>query len=208
MHIASAQDSTFKELGLNATPFINQYLDFGSGNGEFSSPYMITYEQKFGKLGSRIGLGIISRNKNDKPTNDNLTEPEFHTNTLSLDARLGAVLYKNLSNRWDLKYGLDGTISLDNNKNWTVVKNVFGQEVTNTNSIMDWQSGLAPFVFVQFHVTKHFSLATELIGTATYGERVTKVQSSEFPEFDTRQESTSINFNIAPPTALYFIFRF
>lgn len=203
-----AQDSTFKELGLNATPFVNQYLDFGSGNGEFSSPYMITYEQKFGKLGGRIGLGLVSKNTSDKPTNDEPSEPTFNQNNTSLDARLGAVLYMNLSNRWSLKYGIDALIELDRNKNWTVVRNLFGQEVTNTNSVNQWNSGIAPFVFVQFHITKQFSLATELLGNATYGEKITKTESSEFPDFNTRQETTEFKFNIAPPTALYFIFRF
>ncbi len=203
-----AQDSTFVELGINATPFVNQYLDFGSGDGEFSSPYMITYERKFGKLGSRVGLGVIANNSNDKPINGKPTEPEFHRSAMQLDARLGAVLYKSLSNRWNLKYGMDAVVTVNNNKNWTVVRNVFGELVINTNSINEWQGGLAPFLFVQFHITKHFSIATELIGRATYGEIVTKVHSSEFPEFATRQESTTMNFNIAAPTALYLIFRF
>lgn len=205
--IASAQDSTFVEMGINATPFVNQYLDFGSGNGEFSSPYMITYEQKFGRLGSRVGLGIVANNRNDMPINGKPTEPEFHESSNKLDARWGAVLYKHLSKHWDLKYGIDAVFTLDKDKNWTVVKNVFGEEVTNTNSLITWQGGLAPFLFVQFHFTDHFSIATELIGRATYGEIVTKVHSSEFPEFATRQESRTMNFNIAPPIALYFIFR-
>jgi hypothetical protein len=204
----SAQDTTFKELGLNATPFVNQYLDFGSGNGEFSSPYMITYEQRFGKLGSRIGFGVFANQTAEKPVNGKETDPEFRISTLQLDARWGAVMYKKLSRRWDLKYGLDATVSIDNSKNWTEVLNLFGDVVTNTNSVDEWSAGFSPFVFAQFHISDHFSLGTELVGIAAYGETITKVQSSEFPQFDTRQENTFNRFSIQPPTALFFIFRF
>ncbi len=203
-----AQDSTFKEIGLNATPFVNQYLDFGSGNGEFSSPYMITYEQRFGKLGSRVGFGLVSDQSAQKPVNGKETDPEFRESSFQMDARLGVVLYKKLSRRWDLKYGVDAIVNINNSKNWTEVVNFFGDVVTNTNSTQEWNTGFSPFVFAQFHISDHFSLGTELIGVATYGETVTKVQSSEFPQFDTRQENTANHFSIRPPTALFFIFRF
>lgn len=205
--VLNAQDSTFKEIGLNATPFVNQYLDFGSGNGEFSSPYMITYEQRFGRLGSRVGVGLVGNNNMDKPVNGVPTEPVFHQNDLSFDARWGVLMYKEISKKWNLKYGLDAIVSIDNNKNWTEVKNVFGDLVTNTNSQVIYETGLSPFVFVQFQISDHFSIGTELVGRAARFENITKVQSSEFPQFDSRQESTGTSFSIAPPTALYFIFR-
>lgn len=205
---ASAQDTTFHEIGLNATPFVNQYLNLGAGSNFVSSPYMVTYEHRFGCIGGRFGIGATATKSTDNPVNDKPTEPALHNNTSTLNLRLGAVLYKDLSKRWSLKYGVDGVFSRGSSKSWTVVSDLFGQEIKSTTSNMNWRVGAAPFIFAQWHVTDHFSLGTEILATLTFGEDVDKVTNTAFPEFDTSQKSSSVNFSIDPPTALFFIFRF
>ncbi|MBL0315408.1 MAG: hypothetical protein IPP69_06335 [Flavobacteriales bacterium] len=203
-----AQDTTFNEIGLNATPFANQYLNLGAGDNFVSSPYMITYEHRFGFLGGRFGVGATATRSTDNPVNDNPTEPALHFNSSSMNFRLGAVLYKDLSRKWSLKYGLDAVFAQEATKSWTVVNDLFGQEIISTTSSNNWNAGCSPFFFVQCHVTEHFSLGTEIIATLTYGADTDKITNTAFPEFDTSQKSTSVNFNIEPPTALFFLFRF
>jgi hypothetical protein len=202
-----SRDSSFFEIGLNATAFVNQYLDFGSGNGEFSSPFILTLERRFGKAGIRMGLAADGARDKQEPENGQPTSPVFNIAELQLNARAGVVLYQNLSPRWDLKYGCDIAFGYDNRKNWTEVTNFFGQIVKNTNTDLVWNLGLNPYLFAQFHLNEKFSLGTELIMNLSYTQSVEKIQSSEFPQFDVRQESNGMRYSINPPIALFFIFR-
>ncbi|MBX7050720.1 MAG: hypothetical protein K1X54_01650 [Flavobacteriales bacterium] len=205
---AIAQDTTFHEIGLNATPFVNQYLNLGAGTNFVASPYMLTYEYRFGCMGGRFGIGATATKNTTNPVNDKPTEPALHSTSNTMNLRLGVVLYKDLSKRWSLKYGVDGVFSQSATKNWTVVSDLFGQEITSTTSNKNWRAGGAPFIFAQWHITDHFSLGTEVMAVVTVGNDVTKVTNTAFPEFDTSQKSSSVNFTIDPPTALFFIFRF
>lgn len=195
------------EIGLNATAFINQYLDFGSGNGELTSPYVLTLEKRFGKFGIRAGFGVDGNRDKEDPPNGEPTAPTLNIHELQLNARTGLVLYQPLSPRWDLKYGCDAAFGYDQNKNWTEITNFFGERVVNTNSDLEWSLGLNPFVFAQFHLSDKFSLATELLLDISYRQVVEKTQSSEFPEFDVRQQTTGLRYGLNPPIALFFIFR-
>ena len=203
-----AQDTTFKEIGLNATPFANQYFNLGAGDNFISSPYMLTYEQRFGMYGGRFGVGATASRSTDNPVNDKPTEPSLHFSSSSMNLRLGVVRYKDLSKRWSLKYGVDAVFAQEATKSWTIVSDLFGQEIISTTSSNNWNAGCSPFFFAQWHVTEHFSLGTEILATLTYGSNTDKVINTAFPEFDTSQKSTAINFNIEPPTALFFLFRF
>jgi hypothetical protein len=200
-------DSARMELGLNATAFVNQYLDLGSGNGEFSSPYIFTFEHRPGKYGYRIGIGLDGDHNNNSPENDDPNVPDLHTASTILNTRAGLVCYKNLSRRWDLKYGCDIIYGFDRNKSWTEVVNLFGTKVTTTNSTVSWNAGIEPYLFAQFHLTNHFSVGTELLFVTDYKHTMIRSESTEFSQFNTHQESTSIRYHINPPLALFFIFR-
>lgn len=204
----SATDSSFSEIGLNATAFVNQYLDFGSGNGEFVSPYIITYERRFGKMGVRIGLGMDGDRSEAKPENGDPNQPSLFTSSFESNVRTGVVFYKNISRRWDLKYGADVIFGMNKNKSWTEVNNLFGEPVKNTTTFRSAQIGLTPFVFIQFHLSEKFSLGTEMLFNVIGSEDVTKQESTEFPEFNSRQETTRLSYNTTPPIALFFIFRY
>jgi hypothetical protein len=197
----------FTELGLNATAFVNQYLDFGDDINELTSPYILTYERRLGKYGFRAGIGIDGKRDIEEPENGLSTAPTLNITEVNLNLRSGWVNYISLSRRWDLKWGTDLTFGYNNNKNWTEVTNLFGDRVTSTNSDLTWDVGVNPFIFAQFHLSERFSLATELLLDISYRQSVTKTQSTEFPEFDVRQESSGIRYIINPPIALFFIFR-
>ena len=200
-------DSTFREVGLNATPFVNQYLDLGSGDGESSSPYMITLEQRFKKKGARAGFGVATSNSTVHP-DDDFTEPEFSSHSLALDVRCGWVLYKELSKRWSLKYGVDAIFSYDGSNNTTTSPpDLFGNRATVKLKSITAQPGISPFLFAQFHITPHFSIGTELLARAAYFEIKHSEENSQFPEFSDSEKTTGTTFSIQAPTALFFIFR-
>jgi hypothetical protein len=200
-------DSCFFEIGLNATAFVNQYLNFGNDTGILSSPYMLTLEKRMGGFGIRGGFGMDGLRDQQDPPNGSPTSPDLNISRLSLNVRSGLVFYQPLSNRWDLKYGCDIAYAYNSDKNWTEVTNFFGEKVRNTNHDLEWSLGLNPFIFAQFHLSRKFSLATELLLDISYRQLVEKTESTEFPEFDTRQETIGFRYQLKPPVALFFIFR-
>lgn len=206
--LGKSQDTTFHEIGFNATPFMNQYLNLGAGSTFVSSPYIITYERRFGRFGARFGAGATISQSQENPVNDKPTEPTFHFNNTSLDLRLGCVLYKSLSKRWSLKYGMDLTYGNASSKNWTEVNDLFGGVIKTTNEDLSWNTGISPFIFAQWHITEHFSIGTELTASLKSSFTELKTTNSQFSDFDTTQKSSSTSFTIHPPTALFFIFRF
>lgn len=212
IHIPAAgqKDSVnikFTELGFNATAFVNQYLDFGDDSGELTSPYILTFEKRLGRFGFRTGIGIDGNRDKEEPENGLNTSPTLNIAEIQLNLRAGWVNYINLSRRWDLKWGADLAFGYDDSRNWTEVTNFFGEHVKNTNTQLTWNFGINPFVFAQFHLADRFSLGTEVLLDLSYRESVVKTQSTEFPEFDVRQESSGIRYVIKPPVALFFIFR-
>jgi len=202
----SQEPVRFKEIGLNATPFVRQFLNFSQSETEFS-PYMLTYEQRFSKVGFRGGVGINSVNNYQAADVDN-NIPEITSNALKADFRAGVVFYKDLSEKWGLKYGLDMIYAGAGEQTKTKTFDFFGTEVVNTVSDKSHEVGLSPFLFVQYRFNAHFSLGTEILGRATYLSEAQKEESSQFPEFATTNENTGTRFNISAPTSLFFIFRF
>ncbi len=205
---SAAQDTTaFNEIGLNATPFINQYPDFGDDDDELLSPFVLTYEHRFGTFGGRIGIGLVSSTDLQQADDDN-TEPSIKVTSNIMAIRCGAVLYKDLSKRFSFKYGSDVFFIYGLDKSVTTIATLFGNEQKATVSTLSYEVGLSPFFFLQYHVTPQFSLGTELLGRMSYLETVQKEQDSQFPAFDDVQRTKGTRFSIEPPTALFFILRF
>lgn len=204
---AKGQDSTFWEIGLNATPFVRQYFGFGDSSDDIISPYMITAERKFNTWGLRAGLGLQSTANLQEADDDNTT-PEINTTDLSLDFRAGWVMYRPISKKFSLKYGADLYFNYQTNKSVTTVIGLFGDKQETTISSLGWESGVSPFVFLQWHITPQFSLGTEVLARFGYGQSVDKEQNSAFPEFDDITRTRLLNARIAAPTSLFFILRF
>ncbi len=203
-----AQDTlNFTEIGLNATPFVHQYLSFGNNDTPLSSPYILTGEKRCGRFGGRVGIGLISANDLEKADDDN-TRPAIKTNELTLAIRAGIVAYKNLSRRFSLKYGSDLFFQYDMTRSVTSTTGLFGETQKVTISDYTYETGFSPFLFLQFHVTPQFSLGTEALGRLSVLSTVSKEENSQFPDFNDRQESIGTRFAISAPTSLFLILRF
>ncbi|MFM9984229.1 MAG: hypothetical protein ACKVOK_03305 [Flavobacteriales bacterium] len=205
---AKAQESnSFFEIGLNATPFVSQYLDFNSDDNDIISPYMLTAERRLDRIGFRLGLGVVSTNRLEQPDDDN-TEPKIRFKSTVLAARGGLVLYKDISKRFSLKYGADLYFMRDGNVSETTTVGFFGNEEVSTVTSAFNEYGLSPFLFLQLHVTPNFSLGTELLAKFSYSEGVEKEENTQFPEFNDEQKTKTGGFRIDAPTSLFFILRF
>lgn len=205
---SKAQESTsFYEIGLNATPFVSQYLDFNSDDNDLVSPYILTAEKRVNRFGLRAGLGIISTNRLLQPDDDS-TEPKVHFRSLTLAGRVGLVLYKDVSKRFSLKYGFDGYFMRDSEVRETTTIGFFGEEQTTKITAATNEVGLSPFLFLQLHITPNFSMGTELLGKLSYAEGIEKEENSQFPEFNDEQKTKTGGFRIDAPTSLFFILRF
>jgi hypothetical protein len=206
--LSKAQDTArFVEIGLNATPFVRQYLNFGADSILDINPYVLTAEQKRGKYGIRVGLGLLSANDLELANEDN-TEPAFKTNELTLALRAGLVAYKNLSKRFSLKYGTDLYFQYNLTRSETSTTGLFDDVQTVVISSFTYETGLSPFLFVQYHITPQFSIGTEALGKIGFVSSVSKVENSQFPDFNDRDESIGTRFGLSAPTALFLILRF
>lgn len=205
--VKAQESNSFYEIGLNATPFVSQYLDFNSDNNDLISPYILTAEKRLNKIGFRLGLGVVTTNRLEQPDDDN-TEPKVRFKSTVLAARGGLVLYKDISKRFSLKYGSDLYYMRNSDISETTTIGFFGnEEVARVTSSVN-EFGLSPFLFLQLHVTPNFSLGTELLGKLSYSEGIEKEENSQFPEFDDEQKTKTGGFRIDAPTSLFFILRF
>ncbi len=204
--MSGQSDSAFHEIGVNATYFIQQFSP-GTFNNNFISPYMLTYEHRFGSLGVRAGLGYTARTRLDLPDDSN-GQTTFQQDSAQILGRVGLVFYQNPHKRWSVKYGVDGTIGRMSNRSITTLKDLFGNDVTTKIGDRANQIGLSPFLMIQFHLNKHFSFATELLFNGVFTRNVHFESNSQFPDFDVTRTSFNTSFNITPPANLYFIYRF
>ncbi len=205
MLVSAQKDSTFFEIGMNVVPVIKNIQNTES---KFvTSPYLLTLEKSFGKVGLRVGAGYDSDSRTElaDPSNGNTN---FDNDTSSMDLRFGIVLYKNFNEKWSLKYGVDALISNQSRSSNTFFIDQTGNENETLTSLDSKGFGISPFLFAQYHVSKNFSLGTE-IGFKYIGyTSVEKDENSEFPEFNTETNRESTVLSIVPPTSLFLIVRF
>jgi hypothetical protein len=204
--IQGQSDSSFHEIGLNATYFIEQFSP-GSFRNNLISPYMLTYERRFGSLGIRAGLGYNARTRLDLPDDSN-GQTTFQLDSLQAFSRVGLVFYKNPHKRWSVKYGIDATFGRISRRSITTLKDLFGNDVTTKIGDRANQAGLSPFLMIQFHMNSHFSFATEILLNGILIRNVHFESNDQFPDFDVNRVSLNTSFTITPPANLYFIYRF
>ena len=203
----NAQDTAYSELGLNATAFVNQYLDFGNDDDDFMSPFVLTYDQFFGGFGARIGLGLFTSSANQVPDDDN-GNTSLRVTTANFNGRLGAWKQKNLGEKWTIRGGIDLVYQHQMDASKTISTDFFGQEVTTEVETNTRMTGAGPFVFVQFHLSPTVSLGTEMTAYFLTGKEKFTSTNSQFPEFDDEDVSELYQFDLGAPTALFFSVRF
>lgn len=198
------KDSAFFEIGMNVASVIHS---FGDEDNRFElSPYFLTLEKSFGKVGLRSGFGMYNSQSEQlaSPSNGNTN---FNIDTASVDVRLGLVFYKNLNEKWSLKYGLDGVISNQSSSRNTSFTNTDGQESEIVSSRTFSGVGVAPFLMAQYHFSKNISIGTEIGFRWLNGTTVDESVNDQFPEFNENLETTQTTLSLLAPTALFLVVR-
>lgn len=147
-------DSSFFELGINSLSLLNR------NQNNLNGPFMLTLEKGGAKVGFRAGIGYSSLLSTEKPSISN-GNTEFQRDTTQLNLRFGLVLYKNFTQKFSLKYGLDTRISNTQQSGNTTFIDSQGDEINTTNQYRSGLFGVSPFVYLQYHITKNFSIGTE-----------------------------------------------
>ena len=125
------------QIGIDATGFLSQFLNFG-GSSSNRSPYYFTYRKLGENKNTRIGLGadLDIQLSNERSSN-------------SIDFRAGNEKFNDFGKRWRALYGWDFKLGLD--------------LITNANSgnVANLRLGTGPFVGLQFRLNERISFATE-----------------------------------------------
>jgi hypothetical protein len=153
------------EVGLDATAFIKNILDFDDASGPAYTPtYYITYRRYIGRgaLRAGIGGGFSSGDREEAAEQtgsaDNMTEAKYETR--QLEARLGYEFYTPLARRWQLYYGADARVARGHSRSEELsVSGVTETERTFESHLSSY--GVAPLLGVRFRLTNRISLRTE-----------------------------------------------
>lgn len=202
----SQKDSSYLELGLNVFPLIKTIQ---SGSSDLMiNPYAFTAEYVVkSKFGVRAGVGFSSNSTEELPslTNGNNT---FINDTSSMDLRFGLFLNKKMGEKWTIKYGVDAVIENRSGSENTIFTDASNQR-NETLVAREYSGfGVAPFLFAQYHLSKSFSVGTELSFRFINGSASRKTENTQFPDFNTELKEESTSNTILWPTALFLNIRF
>jgi len=205
------------ELGIDATPFIKNILQFSEfGGSSYATIYSITYRRYIKRGALRVGLGGgFSRNESESfqtftGTAGDTSVDDFRAH--QVDARIGYEFYTNLARRWQIYYGADARLSTAENR--AVSRFVDGTtetERTQTSSYTYY--GVAPVLGVRFRLTPRISLRTEasfsiLRSTSESESRVRTTDPSAPPLADqvSLRKSEGFVTSFQQPLALFINF--
>jgi hypothetical protein len=206
LNVASAQrDSSYVEVGINAMRLVT--LGQTPQQPDLWNPYLFTLEGGVKNFGVRIGASMTNYTHTELPVpvNGNLSMDNDSSRT---DFRVGLFYSYNPDDKWSFKFGVDyfsantETLSRTEFKEHTTNKLII-QELTVTRK----ESGIAPFINAQYHITPRVSLGTELlwrIGTFTQNELGTDTASP----VDVERKYEGKRSFFLPPTALFLSVRF
>lgn len=212
---AYGQDSTKTkfyrtELGIDATGFIKQFLNFGYNEYAYNyePTYFITYRCHF-KLGNirfAVGGGYSDHKINAAFIQDS---NNYHYNSYSFDTRIGWEFFTNLGKRWQVFYGLDFKPSYSYVKNDAPYWNGgYANGVESKSTIY----GFSPLLGFRFKITKRISISTEANFTVNFVQKESRRYyipvTNDFPPLPdvTAPKYKEITTSFHQPLSLFFTF--
>jgi len=143
------------EVGMDITYLTSSLLgssgnDFG-GSPSLSGVYQLTYRRHFDKFALRLRLGTYLNGEDDENDGNTLTSSSYR-----VDYRLGLEKTLEISDKWNLFYGIDFRHSISEfNSQW-----LNGEVLTNRTSSTN-RFSLAPILGIEFRIAERISLRTE-----------------------------------------------
>lgn len=184
------------EIGLNVTDLLNTLLNSSATND--NSIYTFIYKRRTNeKKAIRTGFGLqILQNSNDSNS-----QTGFRViSRTNLNARVGLEWRTNISNKFDLLYGIDflGGYSQSESTFFD-----FNGRIENNNTGISIGSG--PILGIQFHISDRMSISTET--TLYYVFSMNKQRSSENGNQFINTNSENSIFQHTLPSSLFFHVR-
>lgn len=198
------------EFGLDGTGFIRSFLNVNIESATYANYqpiYYLSYRRKFKPGNIRFAIGGAYEQQ-DIPG----FQPDsmmFARNSYSIDLRIGWEFTNELSNKWQVFYGLDFRTSFSHSYN--EARYYSGGYANGTES--DHQIlGIAPLLGFRFRITDRISLLTE----ASFSLNWTKSESRDFftpvnstyPELPDEEDPTtnSVYTSFRQPFSIFFVF--
>jgi hypothetical protein len=145
------------EFGLDATGFVRQFLNLNTNTEIYIPTYYLTYRRYLKSGNIRAGIGATySYNDNIDPNNVNVKKLEYIS--YSLNARIGWEFIKELSERWQIFYGMDIRPDYLYTKNDRMFQN---NGIASGSEVKTQQFGVAPLLGFRFKLNDRLSILSE-----------------------------------------------
>ncbi len=194
----------YGEIGINAMRLITLGNSTTTTNW---NPYLFTAEGGLMNIGARVGFAQFVDNHTEFPVGVNgYTRADVDSS--KLDYRIGLFYTFHPDEKWSFKIGADYYVSqIETMKRTEYKAATTNFLVIQEQNITDKESGFAPFVNIQYHITPRVGIGTELIyrmGSMNRDERATDTQ---VPEVVERKYEAKRTYFILP-TAVFLTMRF
>lgn len=208
LNAANAQtDSAYVEFGINAM----RLLTFGNApqattNPEAWNPYLFTLEGGIKNFGVRVGFSRFKLNHTVFPVDINGNH-RIDTDSSNTNMRIGLFYSYNPDEKWSFKIGVD--YYSYNTKFFE--RSEFIQQTSQAEVIQETtreykETGFAPFINAQYHITPRVSLGTELLfKNGNYNQNIDGSNTTSPLDVSRKFEGKRSYFVL--PTALFLTFR-
>ncbi len=188
------------EIGVNATYFVKQFLNFGESNFSIS-PYVLSYKYIKDRKALRLGMGLTLAERNEEDIDGSTSDRK--TISFSTDYRIGYEYRIPIKTKFLCFTGFDVVGSVRKNK-VEVVSPLGGS--LSANSVIDF--GVGPIFGFEYFMNDRLSLSTTSGFFFRHGitRNETKV-GGDFP-FQEKSVSTSNTLRYQIPTSLFFNVKF
>jgi hypothetical protein len=187
------------QVFINSTFFLKQIISL-SNQTIAISPYIVGYKCFFKNHGIRTAFGGSFSKKTEFPDSSSTRI----TGNNSIDYRVGYEYRHFFGKHWNLSTGVD-----------VVGRSSFGKVKANsefdivTTSTPSNSLGAGPFLGIQYNISKHVALFTEVAFYYSYTWTKRKVSSMNFPELNVnRSDGNEYKGEFILPTSIYFTFIF
>lgn len=191
-----------KEFGLDAT-FINRFLPFDNTIGQ-TNDYLFFYRVnkkngRFSRADFDVDFAFDSENERN--------ERRIASSRLGFDFRIGGGKTIPIHKRWNIMTGFDWTAGTF----YSAVKvgeSSTGNNDGNRNSTIMIETGIGPFIGLQFNINDKFGIYTEADFYVNLRYETFKFETERLSQLDEKTENISFADRIGLPGSLVIFYRF
>jgi len=192
---------TKNEIGIDATSFIKNILDFSQNGNYYVNTYLVSYKRFFNKTAFRFGLGVNYSTKQD--TGGYNSNSNYKNENFSINTRYGVEFRQDFWGKWSFYYGADFIFGYSQ----SISHNFSSSNGTPDTKRKGFDIGGGPILGLEFYINKKLSLSTEGSLYYIYSKTDTKYEY-ENPEFNKQALSETNNMNISVPISIFVKYKF